>query len=179
MGNYFFNFEKLAYVQGIRDRDRCILCGIRDRDPKVASLLVAESEYWFLCVNLYPYNPGHLILAPRAHVEDMRQLGQEEQLDYFRGQNLAMDLQEAVYHPQGYNVGFNQGRPAGASIDHLHAHIIPRYKGEIGIADLLAGKRVLVESPQDSCLKYRERMTQTPGNSGYQVVLDPLHFPTS
>lgn len=179
MAGYFFNFEKLAYVKGLRDPESCILCGIRDRDPEIDSLLVAESSAWFLCVNLYPYNPGHLLLAPKRHIEDIRELEEEERREYFLGQQLALDLQDAVYHPQGFNIGFNQGRPAGASIEHLHAHIIPRYFGEIGIADLLAGKRVLVDPPWTSCQKYREKMQDGLSGHPFQPVLDPLRLPES
>jgi ATP adenylyltransferase len=68
----------------------------------------------------------------------------------------ALDVVDSVYSPQGYNIGFNMGRAAGASIEHIHLHIIPRYAGEIGIAELLAGKRVMVEDLFTSRDRLRE-----------------------
>jgi ATP adenylyltransferase len=96
-------------------------------------------------LNLYPYNPGHLMVFPLRHVTDIRSLGKEERAAMDQTVDKALDVVDSVYSPQGYNIGFNMGRAAGASIDHIHLHIIPRYPGEIGIAELLAGKRVMVE----------------------------------
>jgi ATP adenylyltransferase len=69
---------------------------------------------------------------------------------------------DSMYHPAGYNIGFNMGLAAGASIEHLHLHVIPRYPREVGIADLVAGKRVLVESPMESARRIRETLRQNP-----------------
>ena len=62
-------------------------------------------------------------------------------------QNLTLDILDRCYNPSGYNIGYNMGLTAGASIEHLHLHIIPRFPRETGIADLIAGSRILVESP--------------------------------
>jgi ATP adenylyltransferase len=76
-----------------------------------------------------------------------------------------LDILDRSYSPQGYNIGYNMGHPAGASIDHLHMHIIPRYPRETGIADLIAGKRVLVEDPRESTRRLRELVSQDPFSS--------------
>jgi ATP adenylyltransferase len=67
-----------------------------------------------------------------------------------------------VHNPCGYNIGYNMGQPAGASIDHLHLHLIPRYPNETGIADLIAGKRVLVEEPEETARRIRKLVAQEP-----------------
>ena len=69
--------------------------------------------------------------------------------------NRFLDVLDALYHPSAYNIGYNMGMNAGASIAHLHLHIIPRYPRELGIADLIAGKRVLVESPLQTVERIR------------------------
>lgn len=79
----------------------------------------------------------------------------EERSDIDSALRIALDVLDAEYHPAGYNIGCNMGREAGASIDHLHWHIIPRYPREIGIAELLAGHRVLVEHPLNSLERIR------------------------
>ncbi|MDR2069291.1 MAG: HIT domain-containing protein [Spirochaetaceae bacterium] len=141
---YFFNFEKLAYLKGERPPG-CILCLVRDKDPRVVNMMVYHDEYMGISLNLYPYNPGHLLIFPLRHVGDIRELGDEERTAMDRTLDRALSVMDSLYSPAAYNIGFNMGRAAGASIDHLHLHIIPRYPTEIGIAELLAGKRVLVE----------------------------------
>ncbi len=144
--DYFFNFDKLSYVKGGRP-DGCILCRIRDRDPEAVDLSVYRDELFVITVNLYPYNPGHLMLFPRRHLEDLRQYSAEEQHRLDQLVRAALTILDKTHRPCAYNIGYNMGPAAGASIEHLHLHIIPRYPNETGIADLLAGKRVLVESP--------------------------------
>jgi len=67
-----------------------------------------------------------------------------------------------LYHPEGYNIGYNMGRVAGASIEHLHQHVIPRYPFEIGLADLIGGKRVLIEDPRHTLEKLTATAAQRP-----------------
>ncbi len=100
-----------------------------------------------ISVNLYPFNPGHLMVFPTEHKTDIRQLSNAEfhELDHL--QRLTLDILDELYQPHGYNVGYNLGSAGGASIDHLHLHIVPRYHNEPGIIDVLSGSRVLVEDP--------------------------------
>ncbi|MDR2144763.1 MAG: HIT domain-containing protein [Treponema sp.] len=152
---YFFNFEKLAYVTGKRP-DGCILCHVRDETPGVRDTLIRKSLHTGLAVNLYPYNPGHLLLFPLRHVSDIRELSHEERRDIDDSLDMALEALDSLYGPAGYNIGYNMGPAAGASIEHLHLHIIPRYPREIGIAELLAGKRVLLEDIEKTRKKLRE-----------------------
>ena len=143
---YFFNFEKLAYVQGLKP-EGCILCEIVKGAEAVVDLSVFDDEFFKVVVNLYPYNPGHLMILPRRHLEDVRQYSPEEATRLNDLTDKFLDILDRTHRPSAYNIGYNMGYNAGASIRHLHLHIIPRYPRETGIADLLAGKRVLVESP--------------------------------
>jgi ATP adenylyltransferase len=157
---YFFNFDKLAYVKGKRP-DGCILCGIRDHDPLVADLTVYRNDRVIVSVNLYPYNPGHLIVFPARHLRDIRDLDSEERDDIDRTVRLMLDTVEGTHNPKAFNVGVNMGRFAGASIEHLHYHVIPRYPAELGIADLIGGRRVLVEDPRDTCDRLKRALEQS------------------
>lgn len=144
--SYFFNFDKIAYLQGEKP-EGCILCMIKDNSERVVKLIVYEDELLTATVNLYPYNPGHLIIFPNRHIEDIRMMTDEENIHLFQIKKQALTILDRVYNPDGYNIGYNMGLAAGASIEHLHIHIIPRYPTEAGIADLIAGKKLLVESP--------------------------------
>jgi ATP adenylyltransferase len=142
--NYFFNFEKLAYLRGPK-KSGCILCSLRDGNPGVTDTVVHRGEHTAVSLNLYPYNPGHLLIFPLRHVEDIRDLSRDERGSLDAAADRALNILDSLYAPSGYNLGFNMGLEAGASIKHLHMHLIPRYPRELGIAELLGGKRVLVE----------------------------------
>ncbi len=145
--SYFYNFDKMDYVKGPRPPG-CILCLVRERSPLVVDLTVFCDDLCTVSVNLYPYNPGHLMLFPNRHVEDVRDLSEEEERRVTALTRRLLNVLEATHQPAGFNIGYNMGPSAGASINHLHLHIIPRYPREIGIADLVAGKRVLIEDPR-------------------------------
>jgi ATP adenylyltransferase len=162
--DYFFSFEKYAYIKEPRPKG-CILCLIRDRDPSVVDLSVYRDELVVVTVNLYPYNPGHLLIYPSRHLLDLRSLTAEEARRLDALTRYMLDTADAVHKPVGYNIGYNMGHAAGASIEHLHLHLIPRYPHELGIADLIAGKRVLVEDPQETARRLRERIAQEPFSS--------------
>jgi ATP adenylyltransferase len=159
-GGYFFNFEKMSYVQSERPTD-CVLCGVRDHDSAVVDLTVYSDDLVIVTVNLYPYNPGHLLVFPARHVEDLRELSEDEEARMSRVIRRLLTVLDETHHPRGYNVGYNMGLVAGASIRHLHTHLIPRYPSELGIADLIGGKRVLVEDPRTTRDRLREALDST------------------
>jgi len=161
---YFFNFEKMGYLRGERP-EGCILCLVKDGCDKVVDLSVYRSEGYIVSLNLYPYNPGHLLVFPERHVIDIRELSNTERAAMDRVIDTSLNVLDAEFHPAGYNIGWNMGLVAGASIDHLHAHIIPRFQREIGIAELLAGKRVLVENPTDTRNRLIKAFSSLTGNS--------------
>lgn len=145
--SYFLNFDKMEYVQGKRPGG-CILCLIRDGSEDVVDLSVFADDLFTVTVNLYPYNPGHLMVFPNRHIVDVREYSDAEEHRLALLTRKCLSTLDRTHHPAGYNLGYNMSPSAGASIDHLHLHVIPRYPREIGIADLVAGKRVLVEDPR-------------------------------
>jgi ATP adenylyltransferase len=153
--DYFFNFDKLVYLKGKRP-DGCILCLVAKGSDEVEKLVAYEDEAFVVTINLYPYNPGHLMIFPKRHMTDIRQLTAGERSGLDRLTDRCLAVLDRTHSPAGYNIGFNMGLVAGASIDHLHLHIIPRYPREIGIAELIAGARVLVEDPRETLGKVRK-----------------------
>ena len=147
--DYFFNFEKLAYLKGERP-EGCILCLVSAGDKNVVDLTIYNTRKFIVSLNLYPYNPGHILIFPRRHITDLRALMHGEREEFDDILRLTLDVMDKELLPGGYNIGCNMGTVAGASIDHLHWHIIPRYPREIGIAELLAGRRVLVDNPLET-----------------------------
>ncbi len=147
---YLWIPRKAAYVRRAdKPTVECILCCIRDGDARVKSLEVWRDETSIAVLNLYPYNPGHLMVFPRRHVVELCELGEEEALSLFGSMNLAVRALKSCYSPKGYNIGFNIGEVSGASIPHLHAHIVPRYGNELGFIDIIGGAKVLIENPPE------------------------------
>lgn len=148
---YFFNFDKLGYLKGDKP-EGCILCLVASGSDEVERLVVHESASFVVSLNLYPYNPGHLIVFPKRHVVDIRSLSGQERRELDGLVDDCLGVLDGVMKPSAYNIGYNMGLSAGASIDHLHLHVIPRYPREIGIAELIAGSRVLVQDPRETRL---------------------------
>ncbi len=152
---YLFNFNKIAYLKG-KKPNGCILCLVRDGSEDVEKLIVHQTAHFIVSLNLYPYNPGHLIVFPRRHITDIRAYTKEEQHELDELLPTCINVLDRYGSPSAYNIGYNMGLPAGASIEHLHLHIIPRYPREIGIAELIGGSRVLVEDPKVTLVRLQE-----------------------
>ena len=138
---------KLDYVQGkARPNVDCILCSVRDNDKRVKILKIYEDNLCFIVLNIYPYNPAHLMIVTKRHITKFIELTKEELLHITRAIQGIQILLDDLYNPKGYNIGINQGRDAGGSIEHLHFHIVPRYGSELGFIDIVGETRVLPES---------------------------------
>ena len=136
----------MDYVQGkTKPNVDCILCAVRDNDERVVTLKIYDDEYIFISLNLYPYNPGHLMIIPNRHVISFLELTREEIIHINRTIQGIQLLLDELYSPKGYNIGINQGIIAGASIEHLHIHIVPRYGAELGYIDIVGKTRIVVE----------------------------------
>ena len=147
----------MEYARGGKRPDvKCILCAIAERNDEVTQLDVHRSKLFVVALNLYPYNPGHLIVFPKRHITDLRMLNDEEVVELHKLQNLCMDVLESVYAPHGFNLGYNIGEASGASIEHLHLHIVPRYQRETGFIDIIAGAKIIIEDPKVSLSRVRE-----------------------
>jgi ATP adenylyltransferase len=134
--------ERLAYVRGEKT-EGCPFCavpGMSDED----GLVVRRGETAYAVLNLYPYNPGHLLLVPYRHVADYADLTADEvaELGALTQQGLA--ALRAAAGPQGFNVGLNLGNVAGAGIpQHLHQHVVPRWGGDTNFMPVVGHTRVL------------------------------------
>ena len=152
---------KLSYVLGKKPDVPCILCAIRDRDPQVTSLEITRASLMIVSLNLYPYNPGHIMIFPLRHLTDIRDFTDEEVIEMHQEQEKVMAVLEAVYGPSGFNIGYNIGRSSGASIEHIHCHVVPRHRNEIGLLEMISqGSRVIVEEPHETLNKLRKAFAE-------------------
>jgi ATP adenylyltransferase len=142
--------SKGEYVKGDRPVVECILCSIMQNDPEVISLEVVRSKSFIVAVNLYPYNPGHLMIFPSRHIEEVEKLSLSEVGELHKLTIISLKVLRNLYNPHGFNVGYNLGKGSGASIKHLHLHIVPRYENELSFIYVLSGSKIIVEEPKDT-----------------------------
>ncbi|MBM4132773.1 MAG: HIT domain-containing protein [Nitrospira sp.] len=137
---------RMAYVKNAHKPARCIFCLKHDSRRDAAHLVLHRGQYGFVIMNRYPYNSGHLLVAPYAHVRSLELLPADCALDLIRMTNLSIMALQLAVRPEGFNVGLNLGQVSGAGIEaHLHLHIVPRWNGDTNFMSLLAETRVIPE----------------------------------
>jgi ATP adenylyltransferase len=125
----------------------CFLCrDVVDRRDR-ENLVVERTECSVLVLNRFPYNNGHLLIAPQRHVAKLSELSPVEQLDGLQLLSRSIDRLAKLMHPDGFNVGMNLGRVAGAGLPgHLHWHVVPRWNGDTNFMPVLANVKVIPQS---------------------------------
>lgn len=137
----------------------CFLCDRPAAGPALdaTSLIVYRARQVFAILNLYPYNSGHLLVAPYRHTGDLPALEATVAADLMAATQRAVQVLQRVYRPDAFNVGMNLGRPAGAGVpDHLHVHVVPRWSGDTNFMPVLGDTKVLPESLEQTYLRVRE-----------------------
>lgn len=160
MKNLWAPWRKV-YISGKAKTPGCFLC--RDlkapRKKDKDNFLLFRSETAFIVLNRFPYTNGHLMVVPNRHVSSMEKLNDQERLDLLNLQDLALSLLKKVFHPHGFNVGFNLGQMGGAGIPgHIHMHVVPRWKGDTNFMPVLTGTKVISESLQATYLELKKAL---------------------
>ncbi|MFA5116063.1 MAG: HIT domain-containing protein [Candidatus Omnitrophota bacterium] len=135
---------RISYIRGKKEKG-CIFC--RALKSKTRDHVVIENKYSFAMLNLYPYNNGHLMVAPKRHTADLSGLKDNELLDIFKTLKSAKAALNKLLKPHGYNIGINLSRDAGAGVTgHLHIHIVPRFRGDTNFMPALFNTKVISQS---------------------------------
>jgi len=150
---------RIGYITSVDKKDEgCFLC--RDAEPSAQddeNLILWRTDLSLVVLNRYPYNNGHLLIAPRRHAGDMEDLTETEMADLMR---LTRDVKRALtlsVNPQGFNVGINLGRCAGAGLPgHLHVHIVPRWNGDTNFVSVCSGTKVISQSLEEMLAQLKE-----------------------
>ena len=142
---------RLRYVKDAKHSDECVFCAKPDAGDDREALIVHRGERCFVILNLFPYTNGHLMVTPYEHVARLQDLPAETTAEMMALAQAAMARLERVYEPHGYNVGLNQGRVAGAGVEHhIHLHVVPRWAGDNNYMPVLADTRVMPQSLEES-----------------------------
>ena len=139
----------------------CFFCqGLQSKNPRKA-LIIEKGKEAFTIMNRYPYNNGHLMISPIRHIGSLDQLNDSEILNLYHHLNRAMKALKISLAPQGFNIGINQGRIAGAGvIDHMHIHLVPRWQGDTNFMPVLTDTKVVSESLLDTYDKIKQGLKQ-------------------
>jgi ATP adenylyltransferase len=141
---------RLEYIKGA-ETGECIFCTKPALGDDHEALIPHRGERCFVILNAFPYNNGHLMVAPYDHGGDLEQIEEETLLELMKLTQASMRALASAYRPDGYNVGLNQGRIAGAGMaDHIHFHVVPRWSGDTNFMPVLSNTRVLPQSLDDS-----------------------------
>jgi ATP adenylyltransferase len=137
-----------AFVEGADNRSaECFLCAIVAEHDDRKNLVPFRGERVFVLLNLYPYNSGHLMVAPYAHTGDLANLDVAIANELMHVTQRSIDVLQRAYRPDAFNLGMNLGAPAGAGVpDHLHVHVVPRWTGDTNFMPVLGETKVLPES---------------------------------
>ena len=142
---------RMKYIErehtGDYEAGGCVFCDLPAASDDAGTYILRRGERAFVILNLYPYNNGHLMVVPYAHVDNLGALDAETTGEMMALTQQAQRVMEERMHPHGFNLGMNQGRAAGAGIaDHLHLHVVPRWSGDTNFMPATGDVRVMPQS---------------------------------
>ena len=152
---------RMDYVTGTDPAPKgCFICAAAASGAE-GGLVVERAERTLTLMNRFPYSSGHVMVAPRRHAPDLRDLTAEESLAVMAATQRALEALSSVMQPGGFNVGFNLGAAAGASVDHLHLHVVPRWASDTNFMPVLADVKVLPEHLEVTAGRLREALARS------------------
>ncbi len=146
---------RIKYIRMAKEAG-CILCQKPAESDDELSYILYRGEKNFIIMNSYPYNAAHLMTAPYRHVASLDELTDEERDEHYRLVSRSIGVLRQVFGPDGFNIGMNLGRVAGAGIDHhIHSHIVPRWVGDTNFMPVITGTRVVAEALAETYQKLK------------------------
>jgi ATP adenylyltransferase len=153
---------RMEYITGDQQAG-CLFCRvIENPDDQDAELVVWRPEGAIVMLNKFPYNPGHVMVAPVVHKSGLEDLDDPQTADLMRALKRTIVVLRAALEPKGFNIGANIGRAAGAGIpDHVHLHVVPRWNGDTNFMPVLAEVKVVNEHLLVTAAKLRQAFSST------------------
>ena len=146
------------YVKKAFKMTECIFCRALQTEKDDETFILHRAKHNFLILNRYPYTPGHLMIAPFAHLDSIEKAAKEvtdEMIDLLK---MSLHVLRKAYRPHGFNTGMNIGHSAGAGVaDHYHLHVIPRWTGDANFMPLIGETKVVIEDIAATYKKLREQ----------------------
>lgn len=139
---------RIKYItKVIKQTKGCVFCNIRNSKQDKKNFVITRIKHAYSVLNLYPYNNGHILIVPNRHVYDLSGLKQEEREDLWELLEATKGLIDKIMKPDGYNIGINLGKAAGAGFpEHLHIHMVPRWLGDVNFMPVTGHTKVISQS---------------------------------
>jgi len=154
---------RMKYIQNNSKNHDCIFCLAANKEDDAKQLVFYRGERVFMILNRYPYTSGHVMCVPYAHKRQLQDLTRETRMEMMENVNNAVQVLQQVYQPEGFNVGINLGKVAGAGVaEHLHIHILPRWGGDTSFITSVGQTRVVPEALDETYRRVKdawERLT--------------------
>lgn len=152
-----------------KTEDVCIFCKAANENKDNMNYVVYRGKHNFVMLNIFPYNPGHVMISPYRHVGTVEALTREEAEELFELVKITLRVMRKIYQPDGFNIGINIGRAAGAGVEaHVHVHVVPRWNGDANFMPVLGNTKVLPEDLDTTYQKLKkgfEDEMKKPSNS--------------
>lgn len=157
---------RMEYIGGLAEEQGCFLCRAWQAPDDERNLVLWRGRSTFVIFNRFPYSNGHLMVATAQHGRMLEDLADEELVELMRATTRMQRLLSEVLRAQGFNIGLNLGKVAGAGLtDHLHLHIVPRWEGDTNFMPVLADVKVIPQSLTDLYRTLKSALTAEEGGS--------------
>jgi ATP adenylyltransferase len=149
--DYLWTPWRYAYVSTAEKATGCVFCNAVAANDDEKTLIIYRGKLCFVILNAYPYTPGHVMIVPYAHLDELRKLPAEAASEMMTLSQRMESLLRELYHPDGINLGMNIGKAAGAGIaGHIHMHVLPRWVADANFMSVVSETRVLPELLQET-----------------------------
>ncbi|HTC56127.1 MAG TPA: HIT domain-containing protein [Candidatus Sulfotelmatobacter sp.] len=155
--DYLWTPWRYAYVTSTAKTPGCIFCdAVKARDD-AKTLIVYRGEHCFVILNAYPYTPGHVMIVPYAHLDELQKLPPAAANEMMALSQRMEQILRELYHPDGINLGMNIGKAAGAGVaGHIHMHVLPRWVADANFMSVVGETRILPETLQETWKRMRK-----------------------
>ncbi|MEM1626308.1 MAG: HIT domain-containing protein [Sulfolobaceae archaeon] len=150
---------RLKYILSSASKrmEECLFCRVLKENDDRKNYIVYRGKLSYIILNAFPYNPGHVMVVPYRHVPTLELLDDNEGLELFQLVQLSLKVLREVYNPDGFNIGVNIGKVAGAGIEsHVHIHIVPRWSGDTNFMPVFGNVKVIPEALEDTYEKIKK-----------------------
>lgn len=159
--DYLWTPWRYAYITESQGAGGCVFCEKLNENDDARSLIVHRGLHCFICLNTYPYNNGHSMVVPYAHIDELLKLPDESATEMMQLTQKLEAVLRQLYTPDGINLGMNLGKAAGAGVaGHIHMHILPRWFGDTNFMTVTAETRVLPETLETTYVRMKKAFQQ-------------------
>lgn len=152
---------RIKYIKEHRKREGCFICEIINSKEDEKNLVIKRTNNCIIIMNKFPYNSAHIMISPNRHIQNFYELNSFEMEEIMNLISLSQKIIKNIYNPDGFNLGVNIGRAAGAGEEHLHFHLVPRWFGDTNFMTTFSSTRVIPESLFEIYKKLKEAFSES------------------